>query len=89
MNEEKLALLAQVPEADYMALFESASGEQLDRVVSSALTYRQISNATNNMTTVIAKAEGALRTIGRKSRLNALRLQKYGVSLDDPTGERE
>ena len=82
MNRDKLAQLAQVPEAAYLALFESRSDEQLRRVILSALDFRRISNASDDMRAIVAKAEGALRIIGKRSPLNALRIQKYGVSLD-------
>jgi len=85
MNPEKLAQLAQVPASDYLALFESQSGDQLRRVVLSALTYRRISNASEDMRAIVKKAEEALRTIGSKSRLNAIRVEKYGISIQQNT----
>jgi hypothetical protein len=85
MNPEKLAQLAQVPASDYLALFESRSGDQLRRVVLSALTYRRISNASDDMRAIVERAEEALRTIGSKSRLNALRVEKYGIPIQQDT----
>jgi hypothetical protein len=89
MIRDKLAQLAQVPEADYLALFESRSGEQLRRVIVSALDYRRISNASDDMRAVVAKAENALRTIGKRSPLNAVRVDKYGVSTNDEESEKD
>ncbi len=84
---DKMAQLAQVSEADYLALFESRSGEQLRRIILSALDYRRISNASDDMRAIVAKAESALRAIGKKSKLNELRIRKYGISLEEPAQE--
>jgi hypothetical protein len=38
------------------------------------------------MRKIVAKVEEALRQIGRKSKLNEIRVRKYDVSLDPPKG---
>jgi hypothetical protein len=84
-NAEKIALLATVPQEDYLRLFESKTGDEMRRVILSALEFRKIANATPEMKQVIDKAESALRTIGKRSALNAFRLQKFGINLSDST----
>lgn len=87
-DREKIAQLAQVPTERYRDLFDSRSGEQLRRVVLSALEHRKISNASDDQIAIVRKAEEALREIGSRSRLNALRVRKYGISIstgDSPT----
>ncbi|MGX4802066.1 P-loop NTPase fold protein [Bradyrhizobium guangdongense] len=86
-DHSKIAQLAQVPDEDYLALFRSRSGLQLRTLILSALDYRRISNADNDMKAIVAKAERALRIIAKGSRLNALRLQKYSVSFADDESE--
>lgn len=89
MNRDKLAQLAQVPVAEFLLLFDTRSGEQLRRLILSALDYRRIANASDDMRAIVAKAESALRTIGQRSPLNAVRVQKYGVSLSDDERGRD
>jgi hypothetical protein len=88
-NNEKIAQLATVPPEAYLRLFESRTGEDLKRVVFSALGFRQIGNASPDMKTITAKAEDALRTIGKRSALQAIRLQKFGVNLSVTSDEDE
>jgi hypothetical protein len=78
-DAEKLAWLAQQPPEAFLQLFESKTAEDLRRVILSALDYRKIANASDDMRAVVASAESALRTIGQRSALNAFRVKKYGV----------
>jgi hypothetical protein len=57
--------------------------------VLSALDFRRIANATDDMRRVISLMEEALRMVGRKSRLNELRVKKYGVSIDREQAEED
>jgi len=78
-----------VPQQAYLNLFESKTGTELSRVVLSALEFRRIANATPDMKTIVEMAEDALRTIGNRSALNAIRLEKFGVSLPVETGDED
>jgi hypothetical protein len=80
-NKEKIAELADVSQESYLKLFESKKGEELRRIVLAALAFRQIGNATPQMKEIVEKAEGALRAIGKRSALQALRMENFGVSL--------
>jgi hypothetical protein len=81
-DAETIAKLASVPVETFRDLISSARGEHLRALVLSALEFRRISNASEDMKSVVNLMEEALRMVGRKSRLNALRLKKYGVSVD-------
>jgi hypothetical protein len=83
VDHGKLAQLALVPVEEYQSLFEAREGEQLRRLIHSALDYRRIINASEDMRTVVRKAELALRAIAGKSKLNELRVQKYGAGKTD------
>jgi hypothetical protein len=83
LDAETIAKLATVPVQTYYDLISAAREEQLRSLVSSALDFRRILNATNDMRQVVGLMEEALRMIGRKSRLNALRVSKYGISVDE------
>jgi len=67
-------------------LVSAARGDRLRDLVLSALEFRRIGNGSDDMIRVMRLMEEALRTIGRKSRVNALRIEKYGVSI--PTDPR-
>jgi hypothetical protein len=75
--------LAAVPAQTYFELISSARGAQLRKLVLSALDFRRISNATDDMTRVAGLMEEALKMVGQKSQLNALRVKKYGVEIDE------
>lgn len=84
MNDEKLAQLAAVPIERYQELFENSTGSDLNNYIYAAFEYRKITNATEDMKRIVANAEDALRRIGRKSKLNQIRVRKYEISLDPP-----
>ena len=81
-DAETIAKLAQVPAQAYSDLILAARGDDLRSLVLSGLEFRRISNASDDMRRVVNLMEEALQMVGAKSRLNALRLRKYGVSLD-------
>jgi hypothetical protein len=76
-----ISKLAAVPVETYCELISVARGAQLRKLILSALDFRRIANATDDMERVIMLMEGALRMVGRTSRLNAIRIKKYGVSI--------
>jgi len=63
-----LSKLAAVPAQTYFEIIYAARGTQLRELVLSVLEFRRIGNASDD------------RMVGSKSRLNALRIKKYGVS---------
>ncbi len=81
-DSETITRLASVPVEKYRDLIIGSRGDQLRLIVLSAFEFRRISNASDDMRRVVELMEEALRTVGRRSRLNALRLKKYGVSID-------
>ena len=81
-DPETIARLAAVPVETYRDLTLAARGDQLRTIVLSGLEFRRIGNASPEMKLVVGLIEEALRMIGRQSVLNALRLKKYGVSIE-------
>jgi hypothetical protein len=73
--------LAAVPVEAYRDLIVGSQGEQLRSIVVSALEFRRIANASDDMLRVKELMEEALRMVGRHSLLNELRIKKYGVSV--------
>jgi hypothetical protein len=81
-DQDTIAKLATVPAQTYCDLISAARGDHLRALVLAALEFRRIGNASDDMRRVVSLMEEALRILARKSRLNALRVQKYGVSID-------
>lgn len=82
-NSSKIAELAKIPVDEYQRLFESRTDAQLRSVILSALDYRRIMNASDDERAIVARAEAALRNIGRRTKLNELRVRRYDVTIDD------
>jgi hypothetical protein len=76
-----ISKLAAVPVQTYFEIISAARGADLRKVILSALEFRRIANASDDMKEVIGLMEEALRMVGRTSRLNAVRIKKYGVSI--------
>jgi hypothetical protein len=80
-NVETIKRLATIPVEAYRDLILASSGEQLRSIILSALEFRRIANASDDMRRVKELMEEALRMLGRRSLLNELRIKKYGVSV--------
>jgi hypothetical protein len=81
-DSEIIAKLARAPVAEYYDIIVATEGKQLRDLISAALSFRRIMNATDDMRQVTALMEDALRMVGRESKLNALRIKRYGVSVN-------
>ncbi|HEY8126908.1 MAG TPA: P-loop NTPase fold protein [Methylocystis sp.] len=81
-DPETIARLAAVSAQTYCDLISAARGGRKEDLVLSALEFRRIANASDDMRRVVSLMEDALRMVGRKSRLNAMRIRKYGVSIE-------
>ena len=71
-----ISKLAGVPAETYFELISVARGARLRKLILSALDFRRIGNASDDMTRVITLMEEALRMVGSTSRLNAIRIKK-------------
>jgi hypothetical protein len=78
-----IARLAAVPVETYRDLILARRGDQLRTLVLSGLEFRRIGNASDEMRRVVCLVEEALRMVGRQSELNALRLRRYGIAIED------
>lgn len=78
-DRETIAKLAAVSADTYYQLISVAHGDQLRSLVLSALEFRRIANASEEMRRVVALMEEALRRVAATSPLNALRVKKYGI----------
>jgi hypothetical protein len=76
-----ISKLATIPVDDYFKLISSRRGENKELIVQSALEFRRIANASEDMKKVVNLMEEALQMVGRNSALNAMRVSKYGISV--------
>jgi hypothetical protein len=85
-DEESLAKLS---EDDFITLFKSMKGANLSVVVLGSLQFRNMGGTTLRQRGIAEKAQAALRRIGKESPLNAHRLAKFNISIEesvDPAG---
>jgi hypothetical protein len=80
-DNDKIKMLAQVSVDEYFRMFKSKEGDDLGTLVLSGLEFRRISNATPEMREVVRRTEEALRRIAAESKLNAIRVRKFGVTV--------
>ena len=80
-DEERVEALAAAATDAYVAAFKSCRGPEMRQLVSNALQYSRLANATPAMIRVTEKARSALQMIGAESPINALRVVKFGIRL--------
>ena len=80
-NNEAIAKLATIPVEEYYKLIKSKEGDEMRKVILSGLDFRRISNASPEMLEVVRRTEEALKKIASESKLNAVRVTRYGVKL--------
>ena len=80
---DELDFLAALPVEAYYDIFRSSDAEKRHKAINASLQFDRTVNASDTMKEISRKAKAALRRIGMESRINALRIAKYGVRLDD------
>jgi hypothetical protein len=69
------------PIDEFRRIFKEHNGEQLRKILSGALQFDRISNASAEMREISARAKEALVLIGRESPINARRVAKNGLAI--------
>jgi hypothetical protein len=69
----------ELPVDAYRLMVKSKRGEEMRKLVYAALEFRRISNASPEMLQIVRRMEEALSQIGDESKLNAVRVKRYGV----------
>jgi hypothetical protein len=82
-DPEKIKKMASVPVDEYYRILKSKKGNELTTFVLSALEFRRISNASDDMREVIRRMEAALKRVGSESSLNAIRVRKFGIEVTE------
>jgi hypothetical protein len=80
---DELDFLAALPVEAYYDIFRSSDAETRHKAINASLQFDRTVNASDTMKEISRKAKEALRRIGTESSINALRIAKYGVRLDD------
>lgn len=78
---EEESQLSEVSVEDFVQLFSSVRGTVLSRYVDLCLSYNRLAGITEQQQRIADKAIAALQQIGRRSRLNASRVKRFGISL--------
>jgi len=76
-------VLANATADDYYNIFKSEHGRHLSAWVNTCLRFSRFSNASEQDKKIAATAAEALQRISKESPLNARRVAKYGVRIDD------
>lgn len=91
-NENDLTALAATPVGEYCDIFKSHQGKDLRRMISAALQFDRIANKSQTMQAIVKSTKEALTLIGKESAINARRVRKYGIVIEDQcvaTGKAE
>jgi hypothetical protein len=86
-NDETLNALSTLPVEEYRKVLQLSEGSELRKILSGALQFDRIGNATAPMREISTRARKALRLIGEESAINRRRVQRFGITFDDPPGE--
>lgn len=82
-HPEDIAILSSLPVDTYYKVFKSTEGRDLQRILSSCLQFDTIGNASADMKEISRRAKEALKRIGQESLINARRVKRYGVEVDE------
>ena len=81
-QEDEQALVAATVD-DYYKLFKSIDGDDLSKYVHSCLQFGKFANHTEQQKEIHVKATSALKRIAGESKINKLRLARFGIVPDD------
>ncbi|WP_157911101.1 hypothetical protein [Vulcanococcus limneticus] len=80
--EDEIVLAGTAPETLYQ-IFKEECGPRLGSMVNACLQFGTFVNSSERQKQVAANATEALRRIAGESRLNALRVSKFGIGVED------
>jgi hypothetical protein len=82
---EDINMLAALPSAKYYEMFKESDQGSLLMLIDACLQFDRIGHATAPMREISKRAREALARIGAESRINALRVAKYGIDIASTT----
>ena len=81
-TEESLLTLSAASVDEFYKSFKEATGNDLSKRIASALQFDNVANASDTMKEISKRAKQALRRIASESPINARRVAKYGIKLE-------
>ncbi|MCW2237625.1 P-loop NTPase fold protein [Azospirillum canadense] len=82
-NDSDLALLAEMAVDEYYKIFKQHRGKELRTIISGCLQFDIMEPTSKNIKEISARAKDALRRIAGESRINAHRVKKFGISIEE------
>jgi hypothetical protein len=83
-NQEDIVILSNTSIDQYYNLFKSINdSKRLKDFIRTCLQFGKSSNADNEYKEITNRATEALKRIARESKINEVRLKRYGITLDD------
>ena len=83
-NDDDIVALSAAPIEEYRDAFKAVEGAELRKMLSGALQFDRIANATDGMREISRRAREALRLIGGEFAINARRVRSLGVIVPQP-----
>jgi len=81
-HPDDLTYLANLPVDTFYGIFKAAPAERRQQMINAALQFDRTAGSTENMKAISRKAKEALLRIGGESRINALRVARYGIVVE-------
>ena len=83
-NDKQIAELAATPVDEYYRAFKENSGPELRKMLSAVFQFDRIVNASDHMREISKRGREALSRIGTESAINARRVSRFGIAINDP-----
>jgi len=89
-SQGDIEVLSSVTVDEYYRMLKENKGDTLGKLIGACLFFEQVSDASEPMTEIVKRAKEALERIGEESAINARRVRRYGVRVEDrQVGERD
>lgn len=87
-DDDRIHALATAPIEEYRKAFKSHSGAELRRMLANVFQFDRIANASDAMREITRRAREALKLIGAESPINARRVSRFGVKIEQAAERR-
>jgi hypothetical protein len=88
-SPEDIDILSTLTSDEYYKIFKGSDGHDLARRVSTCLQFAGIGNASTEMRKISELAREALKRIGQESPINAKRVRRYGVVIEEQESSKQ
>lgn len=83
LRHEDELILAKVSVEDYYRIFKSQKNTNIPTFIRECLRFAGYGNANENQNQIAIRAKEALIRIAKESKINLLRVRKYGINVED------